>query len=152
MGHHLLARTFSAKQTNYAGSVACTSHCPEERQSDNSKSSNWRIKMDRHRGRRSSYQHIFHTSHFHSSSTQQHWKSPTRCWESFQSTKYWWELTRIQNWHARVGNAVPDCEMSAGNEERAKNTWTAAAPPQEEMYTRKESDTRQWAISQVENN
>ena len=57
----------------------------------------------------------------------------------------------------RVGYAIPHSDMTAGDEERAiflvnfmaKNglasqyIWNAAAPPQEEMHTKKEWDKRE---------
>ena len=136
-----------------AGSVACTGYCPEKGRGKNSESNRWRIQIDGQPSRssstihQSSYQHIFHTGDFHQSSSQQHWKSYTRCWASFQSTKCLLGIdanTKLADHSdgSRVGYEVPHSDMTAGDEEMAtfmvnfmaknglvaQNTWTAAAP------------------------
>ena len=115
--------------------------------------------------------HIFHTSDFHSVSSQQHWKSQT-LWEGgFRSTKCLTGLDANAKLAShsdgfRVGNAVPNSDMTAGDEERttffvnfmakeragrAKHSDSGSSTTSRNVHKEKSgTDTRYWAISQLE--
>ena len=150
--------------------VASSGYCPEKDVAKKQKTAGGEprrmpIEVTTNSTQRSSYQHIFHTSDFHSNCAQRPW-SKTRFGERFRSTKCTWDSTRMQSskGHSdgfRVGNAVPHSSVTSGDEERAtffvnfmaqnglvaQNTWTAAAAPQRrnihEERVRESRDTGQ---------
>ena len=97
-------------------------------------------------------------------SSPRHWKSQTLYGRSFRSTNCLWDSARMQRWQAtQMASAVPNSDMTAGDQERAtffvnfiaksgsvaQNTWTAAAAPQEELYTWKEWDKHNMLGNQI---
>ena len=127
-----------------AGSVACVHRKYLDRgRCKNSESSWWRIQVDR----------LFQASDFYSSSSQHDFGKVSKD-EVPKGTNANAKLAGHSDGF-RVGDAVPNIDMTAGDEDSANfcvsfmaknglvalSTWNAAAaPPQEEMYTMKEWD------------